>query len=40
MDLDSIASGLVGFVMQYKWWLIACSPIVIVLIVLKMMNPR
>ena len=28
------------YVMAHKWWLIALSPIAIILVVLKLMNPN
>jgi hypothetical protein len=35
-----IVSYVFDFVVQYKWWLIACCPVVLAIIILKMMNPR
>ena len=28
------------FIVRYKWWLAACSPFIIVIIVLKLLSPR
>jgi len=38
--MDSFVPAVLQFVVTYKWWLIACAPILIILIVLKILNPR
>jgi hypothetical protein len=38
--MDSAASTAYRFVWEYRWWLAALSPIVIILVVLKLLNPN
>jgi hypothetical protein len=38
--MDSFVWAVLQFVATYKWWLVACAPILIILIVLRMLSPR
>jgi hypothetical protein len=38
--MEKFVSTVFYFAVAYKWWIFACIPIVIVLIVLRLANPR
>ena len=38
--MDNIGSDVFYFVMAHKWWLIACVPSLLAIIVVKLLSPR
>ena len=39
-SMDNIISDAFYFAVDHKWWLIACVPILLALIVVRLLNPR
>jgi hypothetical protein len=38
--MDNIISDAFYFIVAHKWWLIACVPILLALIVVRLLSPR
>lgn len=38
--IEYMEFDIMTWIVVHKWWLIACSPIVIIFVVLKILSPR